>query len=117
MASVDEAIHELLSISTDISAVAVLGPGDEVLGAGPDPVSGCLPEAVRGLWDAAAARASGGDAPLHSVIVQDAEGGVAVIAAGGRLIAALTRPQPAVGLLLFDLRTCLSDACPEEELS
>jgi hypothetical protein len=116
MASVDEAIHELLSISTDITAVAVLGPGDEVLGAGPDPVSGGFPEAVRGLWDAAA-RASGGDAPLHSVIVQDAEGGVAVVAAGGRLIAALTRPRPAVGLLLFDLRTCLSDACPEEELS
>ena len=28
----------------------------------------------------------------------------------GRGIVAVTGPQPAIGLLLFDLRTCLTDA-------
>ena len=33
---------------------------------------------------------------------------------GGRIVA-VTGPRPAVGLLLFDLRTCLGDAFAEED--
>jgi hypothetical protein len=47
--------------------------------------------------------------------VQDTNGAVAMLAAHGRRIAAVTGPRPAVGLLLFDLRTCLGDAFAEEE--
>jgi hypothetical protein len=38
-----------------------------------------------------------------------------VLQADGHRIAAVTGAQPAVGLLLFDLRTCLSDAFAVEE--
>ena len=44
----------------------------------------------------------------------NAAGAVAVVAAHGHRIAALTGPDPAVGLLLFDLRTCLGDAFAAE---
>ncbi|MFA4966477.1 MAG: hypothetical protein WC709_12710, partial [Thermoleophilia bacterium] len=67
---------------------------------------------------AAAARAAGlGDAGLDHIIVHEGAGAVAMVAAHGRRIAAVTGPRPAVGLLLFDLRTCLSDAFAEEETS
>jgi hypothetical protein len=96
--------------------VAVLGAAGELLASGPAP----LPEAAAGpvlrLWEAAEDRARDlGDAPLDHVVVPGAEGAVAVVSAHGRRIAALTGPRPAVGLLLFDLRTCLGDAYAAEE--
>ena len=55
------------------------------------------------------------EAERSSVVVPGAAGAVAVVAAHGHRIAALTGPDPAVGLLLFDLRTCLTDAYPPED--
>jgi uncharacterized protein len=112
----DEAIRELLDISTDIRSVVVLGSGSEAIACGPGAASSRLAGAVDRLWDAARARASGADGiALDHVVVQDAAGAVVVLQADGRRIAALTGAQPAVGLLLFDLRTCLSDAFAEED--
>ena len=115
--TVDEAIRDLLNISTDIRSVAVLGAdrGDSVA-CGPAAAASGLAAAADRLWDAATARAAAlHDAALDHIVVQDSAGAVAVLQADGRRIAALTGAQPAVGLLLFDLRTCLSDAFARED--
>ena len=116
--SVDEAIRELLDISTDVRCVAVLGPGGELLGAGPGAAGVEVGDAAQRLWDAAGRRAAAlGEAPLDHVVVQDASGSVAIVGEGERRIVAVTAPDPALGLLLFDLRTCLADTLTEEAAS
>ena len=113
--TVDEAIRELLAVSTDIRRIAVLGPGGELLGAGPGAVGAQVGEAATRLWDAAVGRAAAlGEAPLEHVVVREEAGSVAVVQEGERRITALTGPDPALGLLLFDLRTCLNDTLTEE---
>ena len=114
--NVDEAIRDLLNISTDIRSVAVLSPEGETIACGPGAASSGLAAAADRLWEAASASAAAADAAaLDHIVVQDAAGAVAVLQADGRRIVALTGAQPAVGLLLFDLRTCLSDAFVEED--
>jgi predicted regulator of Ras-like GTPase activity (Roadblock/LC7/MglB family) len=114
--SADEAVHDLLNFSTDTRSVAVLDAAGEVVAAAPAAASAALAAAATGLWGAAEARASGSSqSALDYVVVQDPEYGVAMLREGGRCIVALTGPKPAVGLLLFDLRTCLSDAYPQED--
>ena len=112
----DEAIRDLLDISTDVDGVAVLGADGELLASGPGAVASDLGTVAARLWDAAAGQAlAAGAAGLDHVGVEDAAGAVAVVAAQDRHIVAVTGPQPAVGLLLFDLRTCLGDAFPADE--
>jgi len=115
--TIDEAIRDLLNVSTDIQGVAVLGPEGDIAAAGPRAVAADLAATAGRLWEVAAERAAalGQESPLDHVVVQDANGAVAMLAARGRRIAAITGPRPAVGLLLFDLRTCLGDAFAEEE--
>jgi predicted regulator of Ras-like GTPase activity (Roadblock/LC7/MglB family) len=113
--NVDEAIHDLLSFSTDVRSIAVLGEAGDVVATAPGAGATDLQAAAAALWEAADACASGTSAtPLEYVVVQDKDGVVAMLHAGVHRIVAATGPQPAVGLLLFDLRTCLSDAYPEE---
>jgi predicted regulator of Ras-like GTPase activity (Roadblock/LC7/MglB family) len=114
--TVDEAISDLLNVSTDIQGAAVLGAEGDVAAAGPGVVAADLAATCGRLWEAALeAAAALGESPLDHVVVQDADGAVAMLAARGRRIAAVTGPRPAVGLLLFDLRTCLGDAFAAEE--
>lgn len=115
--TVEEAIRDLLNISTDIRSVAVLGADrGDAPACGPGAAASGLAAAADRLWDAATVRAAAiGDAALDHIVAQDASGAVAVLQADGRRIAALTGAQPAVGLLLFDLRTCLTDAFAEED--
>jgi hypothetical protein len=114
--TVDEAIRDLLSCSTDILGVAVLGPEGDIVAAGPGTVAADLAQTSGRLWEAAATRAAScRESPLEHVVVHDETGVVAMVEAHGRRIAAVTGLKPAVGLLLFDLRTCLDDAFAEEE--
>jgi hypothetical protein len=114
--TVAEAIRDLLNVSTDIHDVAVLGPEGDVVAAGPGAASADLAAAAGRFWEAAAPRAAAlEESLLDHVVVQDASGAVAMLAARGRRIAAVTGPRPATGLLLFDLRTCLDDAFADEE--
>jgi hypothetical protein len=112
--TIDEAIRDLLDVSTDILSVAVLDEASSLVAAGPD--AGAAAASVAALWDVAVIRA---DAPagtaLDHVVVPDETGVVTVVAAHGYRIAALTGPRPSLGLLLFDLRTCLGDAFGAEE--
>jgi predicted regulator of Ras-like GTPase activity (Roadblock/LC7/MglB family) len=113
--SADEAIHDLLNFSTDIRGVAVLDAAGEVVAAAPGAASADLQAAAASLWSAAEASAAGaGATPLEHVLSQDEAGAVCMLRDDGRSIVAVTGPSPAVGLLLFDLRTCLTDAYAEE---
>lgn len=112
--NVDEAIRDLLNISTDVTHVVVLGPDGQVLASGPDPADEQLGAAAARLWEAGARKAAAlGDAALEHLVVPGADGAVGMLEADGRRIVAVTGPRPAVGLLLFDLRTCLGDAFGE----
>ena len=114
--TIDEAIRDLLNVSTDIQGVAVLGPDGDVAAAGPGAVAADPAATAAWLWEAALERAATlAESPLDHVVVQDSRGAVAMLAARGRRIAAVTGPRPALGLLLFDLRTCLGDAFAAEE--
>ncbi len=86
-----------------------------MLGAGPGAVGADVGSVATRLCQAASRRAEAlGDAQLDHVFVRDDTGGVAVVRQGDRTVAALTVPDPALGLLFFDLRTCLTDALTEE---
>jgi predicted regulator of Ras-like GTPase activity (Roadblock/LC7/MglB family) len=114
--SADEAIHDLLNFSTDTRSVAVLDAAGEVVAAAPAAAYAALAAAATGLWGAAEAGAAGtGESALDYVVIQDPEYAVVMLREGEHRIVALTAPKPAVGLLLFDLRTCLSDAYPQED--
>lgn len=65
-------------------------------------------EAVARLWEAAGR--SAGPGGLAHVVVPVPGGAVAVVEAHGHRAVAVTGSDPAVALLLFDLRTCLGDA-------
>jgi hypothetical protein len=108
--TIDETIRDLLDVSTDIVAVAVLDLSGAVVACGPAAAGAGLPEAVARLWGAAAGHESIGDAALEHVVALVPGGAVAVVQAHGHRAVAFTGGRPAVALLLFDLRTCLGDA-------
>ena len=114
--TVDEAISDLLSISTDIRSLAVFDAAGVLLGSGPTAVGAAAGAAADGLWRAAAEAADAGDTAtaLEHVAVDLGDAAVVTLEADGRRIVALTAAQPPLGLVLFDLRTCLADAFPTE---
>ena len=109
--TIDQAIRELLDVSTDVTAVAVLDADGDVVASGPGAPGETVAGAVAGLWAEACrlaeARAAAG---LEHLVVPVEGRAVAVVEAHGHRAVAVTGPRPAVALLLFDLRTCLGDA-------
>lgn len=111
-------MRDLLDVSTDIQSAAVVDASGAVVASGPGAASSDIGAAVTRLWDVAAKRAeASGETPLDHVLVSDESGSVAALSEHGHRIVACTGPQPAVGLLLFDLRTCLGDAFAGEDAS
>ena len=96
-------------MSTDITAVAVIDASGGVVACAPGVAGAGFAEATEALWSAASRRAAAA-AGLEHVIVPAGDAVVAVVEAHGHRAVAVTGPRPAVGLLLFDLRTCLGDA-------
>jgi len=115
--TIDEAIRDLLDVSTDVTAIAVLDEDGAVVASGPGAAGTGVAEAAVPLWAEAVRRVQdAGAAALEYVVVPVDGGVVAGVEAHGRRAVAVTGPDPAVALLLFDLRTCLGDAFagPEE---
>jgi predicted regulator of Ras-like GTPase activity (Roadblock/LC7/MglB family) len=111
---VQPAFSEMLDISTDIDKAVLFGPGDIL-------ASNMVPEAQ----DAAVAQAQElirlGDLratemcsqPLTQLVVETAAGMVFLAreaAAEGMAVLATGRKNSRVGLVLYDLKTCLRDA-------
>jgi predicted regulator of Ras-like GTPase activity (Roadblock/LC7/MglB family) len=105
-----QALADLTEISSQIESAALFGEDGEV-GASTfadEERAQAFARAARELLDAAAGLRS--SASPSQVEVATAEGSVFVVRDDGRLIAATTTPEPTVGLVFYDLKSCLRAA-------
>jgi predicted regulator of Ras-like GTPase activity (Roadblock/LC7/MglB family) len=100
-----EAIRGLTELSPQVRQVVLLDDDGAMLG------TNAPPPAAERLAQAAAALLREADAlrgePVAQLEAATAAGSVFVVRDGGRTIAATTSPEPTVGLVFYDLKTCL----------
>jgi predicted regulator of Ras-like GTPase activity (Roadblock/LC7/MglB family) len=108
-----QAIADLAEISSQIESVVLLG-GDGALVA-TSVADGDRAAALAATAQAIVARAASaaGEREASQIELSLLEGSVFVVRAGERTILATTRPDPTVGLVLYDLRSCLRNAAGE----
>ena len=103
------ALADLVEISPQISAAAVVAPNGEMSGSVgvPEARAGVLGRAVRELLDGAAAFRSdqGRVTQLHAEL---AGGDLFAVAGNGQAIVAVARGRAAPGLVFYDLKRCLA---------
>jgi predicted regulator of Ras-like GTPase activity (Roadblock/LC7/MglB family) len=99
------AIAEMTDISPQVREVVVVGADGAVVGsnAATDERASTLADGARRLLEAAEPEQPG-VAQLEAATMA---GSVFVVRDGERLIAATTSPEPTVGLVFYDLKTCL----------
>ena len=109
-----QALADLTEISSQIEAAALFGENGDVAAStfADDKRARDFVRSARELLDAAGALRS--SAAPNQIEVATAEGSVFVVRDDGRLIAATTTPEPTVGLVFYDLKSCLRAAAPEE---
>jgi predicted regulator of Ras-like GTPase activity (Roadblock/LC7/MglB family) len=120
MATATSALADLTEISTQIEAAVVFDREGTVIGSTvDDDRAGRMARSALDLVAAAQeARTDAGapDAePLAQLDVALRDGSVFVVADGDRLIAATTQPEPTVGLVFYDLKSCLRGLAEEEK--
>ncbi len=100
-----QAISDLTEISPQIRYVAVLAADGSVAGSNlfDEAAATRLADGARRLVEAAESMRPG-VAQLEAATVT---GSVFVVRDGDRMIAATTTPEPTVGLVFYDLKTCL----------
>lgn len=110
------ALADLTEISSQIEAAVVLDGNGGLLGSTLDAESkgSELADLAREL-QAAAERAADMGKPLAQLEVATTEGSVFLVRDGERTIAATTSPEPTVGLVFYDLKSCLRSLGSEEE--
>ena len=109
-----QALADLTEISSQIEAAALFGESGDVAAStfADEERARSFVRSARGLLDAAAALRS--SAAPNQIEVATAEGSVFVVRDDGRLIAAATTPEPTVGLVFYDLKSCLRAVAAEE---
>ena len=99
-----QAIADLTEISPQIREVAIVGADGSLVGSNaPDSAAARLVSAAANLVEEAE-RLRPSVAQLEAATVN---GSFFVVRDGSRLIAATTTPEPTVGLVFYDLKTCL----------
>ena len=99
-----QAIADLTEISPQVQRVAVIAASGSLAGSNADPASAQkLADGARRLLDAAEELRPG----VSQLEAATVSGSVFVVRDGDRLIAATTTPEPTVGLVFYDLKTCL----------
>jgi|1186.fasta_scaffold438716_2 predicted regulator of Ras-like GTPase activity (Roadblock/LC7/MglB family) len=99
-----QAIADLTEISPQVQRVVVIAADGSLVGSNADPVAAeKLVGGARRLLDAAEELRPG----LSQLEAATVSGSVFVVRDGDRLIAATTSPEPTVGLVFYDLKTCL----------
>jgi len=105
------ALADLIEVSSQIEAAVIFWAGGTVSASTLDGAERAarLAAAARRLFDAAEEGERGGPAPrpLTQLEAATLDGSVFVVRDGDRLIAATTGPEPTVGLVFYDLKTCL----------
>jgi predicted regulator of Ras-like GTPase activity (Roadblock/LC7/MglB family) len=101
--NVTQALDELTEISSQIAQAAVFRPDGSVEASTlPPHAAGVFADAARRLLETA-----NEDREVAQLEAATAEGSVFVVREGERLIAATTGPEPTVGLVFYDLKSCL----------
>lgn len=112
----DQALADLMEISSQVRAAVLVSPAGDVEAATAGGESLARP-AQQLLEAAVSVRPGGGEQPVTQLEAATRGGSIFVVASGGRMIAAATAQAPTVGLVFYDLKTCLrslsSDAEPE----
>jgi predicted regulator of Ras-like GTPase activity (Roadblock/LC7/MglB family) len=103
-----EALKDLMEISSQVRSAVLLGSDGAVEAATFDDGAELARLAKELLDTAAGVRESGG--AVNQLEVATVEGSVFVVRDGDRIIAATTSADPTVGLVFYDLKSCLRDA-------
>jgi predicted regulator of Ras-like GTPase activity (Roadblock/LC7/MglB family) len=113
---VAQALADLTEISTQIDAAVLFGADGAVEGSTlkNEGAAKELAAAAARLLDRAEALRSG-EAAVTQVEAALGDGAVFVVRDGPRRIAATTVANPTVGLVFYDLKSCLRDSAPEPE--
>jgi predicted regulator of Ras-like GTPase activity (Roadblock/LC7/MglB family) len=100
-----QAIADLTEISPQVTRVVVAGSDGALVGSNlaDEAAAARLLEGARRLLDAAEELRPG----VAQLEAATQAGSVFVVRDGDRLIAATTTPEPTVGLVFYDLKTCL----------
>ncbi len=108
-----EALEDLKQISTQVQQVVIFDEGGRVVAStlGDGRAAEAMADAAARLLEAAA-ESSKAVVQLEAAL---GEASVALVTDGGRTIAATTTPEPTIGLVLYDLRTCLRSLAAEPE--
>ena len=119
--SADSALADLIEISSQVEGAVLLGADGSVVASTLDDArANALAGAARRLFDAAeeGEREGPGARPLTQLEASTLDGSIFVVRDRERLIAAITPPDPTVGLVFYDLKTCLRQtAAPPEPAS
>lgn len=111
-----QALADLTEISSQIEAAVLFDESGAVQGStlADDAAAQALAGAAKGLLERSEQlRAEG--AEVTQLEASTAEGSVFVVRSGPRRIAATTGPAPTVGLVFYDLKSCLRGAGAEPE--
>jgi predicted regulator of Ras-like GTPase activity (Roadblock/LC7/MglB family) len=110
-----QALADLTEISSQIEAAVLFDAGGAVQGStvAEEPKAQRLAEAAARLLERADAVRSE-DVEVTQVEASLADGCVFVVRDGDRRIAATTVANPTVGLVFYDLKSCLRDSTPEK---
>jgi predicted regulator of Ras-like GTPase activity (Roadblock/LC7/MglB family) len=114
----EQALADLMEISSQVRAAVVGGADGSVEAAQPSRDAGdALAGAARELLDAAGRVRSSGEAEVTQLEAATRTGSIFVVRDGERIVAATTGSSPTVGLVFYDLKTCLRSltAGPEED--
>jgi predicted regulator of Ras-like GTPase activity (Roadblock/LC7/MglB family) len=111
-----QALADLTEISSQIEAAVLFTADGTVQGSTmpDDAAAASLADAAARLLERADALRSD-DAAVTQIEAALADGAVFVVREGERRIAATTVANPTVGLVFYDLKSCLRDSSPEEK--
>jgi predicted regulator of Ras-like GTPase activity (Roadblock/LC7/MglB family) len=111
-----QALADLTEISSQIEAAVLFDEQGAVQGStlANDGAAQSLARAAGQLLERAAEFRTEGGA-VTQLEAATSQGSVFVVRDGPRRIAATTGPQPTVGLVFYDLKSCLRNAAGEEE--
>jgi predicted regulator of Ras-like GTPase activity (Roadblock/LC7/MglB family) len=112
-----QALADLTEISSQIEAAVVAEAGGKVLAStfADEARAERLASASRALVAAAEQVRGESAASLAQLEAATADGSVFVVRDGERLIAAVTSREPTVGLVFYDLKSCLRAVAAESE--
>jgi predicted regulator of Ras-like GTPase activity (Roadblock/LC7/MglB family) len=111
-----QALADLTEVSSQIEAAIVLdADGSTMASTLDDTRAQELARAAQELLAAVTRAAGNGARELLQLEVATSQGSVFVVRDGERTIAATTGPEPTVGLVFYDLKSCLRSVAAEEK--